>query len=185
MSAVAHGLIGRAVATLLLSVSMASQRDARVTASGWNRLRPGWYIHLALIGCTLFVAPISAFFLSGGSARLDAEAQNFYALLLMLVFAAGGLWTLWAGYLRRVEWREETIRVRTPAGVRSFEFGDYVAIRSGFDGSEFHLMTGDGRVFKLSRHFHGSNQLLRALSESFERRDSAPARGGFGRARRD
>jgi len=171
MSAVVHGIIGGAVATALAAASLATQRQVQADRAGWKRLRPGWYIHIALIGCILFVAAISFFFLTGGSARRDAEEQNFYAFLLMSAFAAGGIWTLCAGYLRRVEWRDGHIRVTLLGMKREFRFGEFVAVQDGIDGSELKFLTADGRVFRVSQYFHGSNQLFRAIFDSFERRD--------------
>jgi hypothetical protein len=173
MSAIVHGIIGGAIATALAAASLATQRPVEADRSGWKRLRPNWYIHFALIGCILFVAAISFFFLSGGSARRDAEEQNFYAFLLMVAFGAGGFWTLCAGYLRRVEWQGETIRIRFFGSEHRFHFADFVEVRDGLDGSELKFLTADGRVFRVSQYFHGSKQLFRALFESFERRTLA------------
>ena len=170
MSAIVHGIMGGAAATALAALSLASQRDVRANRSGWKRLRPNWLIHFALIGCIAFVALISFFFLTGGSARRDAEEQNFYALLLMIAFGVGGLWTLTAGYLRHVEWKGETILVRLLGRERRFAFSDFVAVRNGLDGSELKFITADGRVFRVGQYFHGSNQLFCALFESLERR---------------
>lgn len=170
MSAVVHGIIGGAVATVLAATSLATQREVTADRSGWKRLRPNWYIHFALLACIAFVAVISFFFLTGGSARRDAEQQNFYALLLMIAFGLGGLWTLWAGYLRRVEWQGETIRIRSLGQERRFQFSDFVDVKDNIDRSELKFVAWDGRVFRVGQHFHGANQLLRALFEYFENR---------------
>ena len=177
MSAVVHGIIGGAIATALAAASLATQRHVVADRTGWKRLRPSWYIHTALVGCILFVAAISFFFLTGGSARRDADEQNFYAFLLMLAFGAGGVWTLCAGYLRRVEWQGETIRVSLFGKTQFYRFGDFVEVRDGFDGSELKFFTADGRVFRVSQYFHGSKQLIRALFDSFERARPTHFRG--------
>jgi hypothetical protein len=173
MSAVVHGIMGGAIATALAAASLATQRQVATDRTGWKRLRPGWYIHTALVGCILFVAAISFFFLTGGSARRDAEAQNFYAFLLMVAFGIGGVWTLCAGYLRRVEWQGERIRIRLFGRERHFRFEEFVAVKDGLDGSELKFLTADGRVFRVSQYFHGSTQLFRAIFDSFERRRPA------------
>jgi hypothetical protein len=170
MSAVVHGIMGGAIATALAAASLATQREVEADRTGWKRLRPGWYIHSALVGCILFVAAISFFFLTGGSARRDAEEQNFYAFLLMLAFGAGGVWTLCAGYLRRVEWQGESIRVSFFGTRQFFRFADFVEVKDGLDGSELKFFTADGRVFRVSQYFHGSKQLFRALFDSLDRR---------------
>ena len=170
MSAIVHGIMGGAIATVLAAISLATQREVHSGRQGWKRLRPSWHIHFALVGCVAFVAIISVFFLTGGSARRDAAEQNFYALVLMLAFGAGGVWTLCAGYLRKVEWKDETIRTRLFGRERLFRFSDFMDVKSGLDGSELKFLTADGRVFRVSQYFHGSNQLFRAIFESFERR---------------
>jgi hypothetical protein len=177
MSAIMHGIIGGAVATALAGLSLAFQRDVAPGHDGWLRLRPNWLIHFAMAGCVIFVALISFFFLTGGSARSDAEDQNFYALLLMIAFGCGGLMMLWAGYLRRVDWRGETIRVRSPGRERRFQFADFVAVKEGMDGSELKFLTADGRVFRLSLYFYGAQHLLGELAKAFESRNSgSPSR---------
>lgn len=176
MSAVVHGIIGGAVATALAAVSLATQKPVEANRTGWKRLRPSWYIHMALVGCILFIAAISFFFLTGGSARRDAQEQNFYALLLMIAFGAGGIWTLCAGYLRRVEWKDGTVRTSLFGRERQFRFDEFVDVRDGLDGSELKFFTADGRVFRVSQYFHGSNQLFGALFDSLERRTPPEAR---------
>ena len=170
MSAIMHGIIGGAVATALAGLSLASQREVAADREGWIRLRPTSLIHFALVGCIAFVAVISFFFVTGGSARSDAEEQNFYALMLMIAFGCGGLTMLWAGYLRRVEWRGETVRIRSPGRERRFQFTDFIEVKEGWDGSELKFLTADGHAFRVSLYFHGSEQLFRALFQSLERR---------------
>ena len=171
MSAIVSGLIGGAVATALGAAALRSQKEAEVDANGWRRLRPGWYMHLALGGCVLFVLLVAFFFYTGGSARRDAETQNMWALLIMLAFGAGGLWTLWAGYLRRVAWRAGDIRVSTPLGARTYRFANIVGVGGNAEGSECKLHMGDGSVVRVSVYFHGFQQFIQALGEHLSQRD--------------
>ena len=158
MSAIVHGIMGGAIATALAAVSLATQREVAVERSGWKRLRPGWYIHLALAGCIIFVALISFFFLTGGSARRDDEEQNFYALLLMIAFGIGGLWTVVVGYGRRVEWRGETIR-SAPLAREKLSFSEFVDVGTPY-WSEAHVHRRRRRCFG-SAVFHGSRNVSR------------------------
>ena len=170
MSAILHGVIGGVVATILGAVAIQSQKDAQIGAEGWRRLRPGWYMHLALGGCLVFVLLVAFFFLTGGSARRDAESQNFAAFLIMLAFGAGALWTLWAGSLRKVSWRGSEIRVATPFSVCTYRFADVVGVDQNVDGSECKLFFADGSVVRVSVYFHGFRQFVQALGQYLSER---------------
>ncbi len=156
MSAVVSGLIGGAIATALAAVALRSQKSARTDSDGWCWLRPGWLIHFAVGGCFAFVLAVSYFLWLAGSARTDAELQNFWAMLIMLGFGAGGLWLVWAGYLHRVAWRGNDIRLVRPLRRDTYyRFTDIVSVRPNGDGSEFKLRFADARVLRVSPYFHG------------------------------
>ncbi|HVH49649.1 MAG TPA: hypothetical protein VM760_07210 [Sphingomicrobium sp.] len=171
MSAIVSGIIGGIAATALGAAALRSQKEAALDADGWRRLRPGWYMHLALGGCILFVLLVAFFFYTGGSARRDADSQNFAALLIMLAFGAGALWTLWAGYLRRVAWRAGDIRISTPLGAQTYRFADVVGVGGNADGSECKLHMSDGSVVRVGVYFHGFQQFIQALGEHLSQRD--------------
>jgi hypothetical protein len=171
MSAIVSGIIGGVAATALGAAALRSQREAAIGADGWRRLRPGWYMHLALGGCILFVLLVAFFFYTGGSARRDAHTQNMWALLIMLVSGAGAGWTLWAGYLRRVAWKGAELRIATPFNVCTYRFADVVGVGGNADGSECKLHMSDGGVVRVSVYFHGFQQFIQALGEHLSQRD--------------
>lgn len=171
---IASGLIGGAIAVALGTLAIRSQRGPSVDAYGWKLMRPGWYLHLALIGCIAFVLVIGWFFLQGGSSRADAVEQNQWALLLMLAFGAGGLWVLWAGYLRRIMWKGAEIRVIAPFGTeRRYCFSEIVDMTEGVDGSEIKLHMDDGSVMRVSVYFHGFQNFMNDIEAYFSTLDRA------------
>lgn len=174
MSALISGLIGGAIAGGLGALALRTQSDARITREGWKRLRPNWLMHFALVGCFAFVGAMGYFFWLGGSARADADKQNLWALLLLLAFAAGGIWTLFAAYLRRVEWVRGTIRVRMPwVPDRHYAFDDIVEVAPNIDGSQFKLIMRGGEIVRLNTYAHGFKELLMAIGNHLQRRDAA------------
>lgn len=171
---VLSGVIGGAIAVALGALAIRSQRAASIGADGWKRLRPGWYLHLALIGCSAFVLVIGWFFLQGGSSRADAVEQDRWALLLMFAFGAGGLWVLWAGYLHRIMWRGTEIRVVAPFGAeRRYRYSEIVDMDDSFDGSEVKFRMQDGSVLRISVYFHGFQEFMSELDEHFSALDRA------------
>lgn len=159
------GVIGGLVAVGLGAAALRSQKPAQADREGWKRLRPGWYLHLALVGCAAFVAVIALFFLTGGSSRADAEDQNFYALLLMLAFGAGGIWVLWAGYLRKVAWKGNEILLTAPFRRDArYRLSEVVGVSDNIDGSECKIHFADGRILRISIYFHGFRDFLADLA---------------------
>lgn len=168
MSAIISGLIGGLVATALGAAALRSQKSDPADHSGWKSLRPGWYLHFALLGCLAFVVAITYFFAIGGSARPDAKDQNFYALLLMLGFGAGGVWVLWAGYLRTIAWRGNNIRLSAPFRRDAYyRFSDVVGVSDSFDGAECKLHFTDGQILRVSVYFLGFHDFMDELGSHF------------------
>ena len=166
MSAVISGLIGGAIATALGAMALRSQKSANLDVDGWRWLRPGWLIHFAVGGCAAFVLAITYFFSLGGSARSDAAEQNFWAMLILLGFGGGGLWLVWAGYLHKVAWRGNDIRLVRPLRLDAYyRFTDIVSVRPNGDGSELKLKFADARVLRVSPYFHGFRQFEEEMAK--------------------
>ena len=133
-------------------------------------MRPSWYVHFVVLGCLAFVVIITGFFVSGGSARSDADEQNLWALGLLLGFGGGGLWLWWAAYLRRIRWKGNEIVVSDPFRANShYRFADVVDLTENADGSEAKLHMADGRMLRVSTYFHGYNELMDDIERYFVR----------------
>jgi hypothetical protein len=117
------------------------------------------------MGCLAMVAVIGAFFSIGGSARIDAGEQNLMALLLMLAFAGSAAWVLWYGYLRKIEWKGDDIRVTSPFGrVAEYRFSDVQETAESMDGFQFRLRMKDSRTLRVSMYSHGFQEFMERLS---------------------
>jgi hypothetical protein len=154
MSAIISGLIGGVVATALGALALRTQKTARPDQHGWRRLRPGWLYHLATFGSLVFVV-LAGVSIAVGSARADADEQNFYALLLMLGFGGAGAVLVWAVYLRRIEWKGDEIRVTGPFGqLRRYRFSSVEKITEN-SYSEIKLRMPDGSTLRASPYLNG------------------------------
>ncbi len=169
MSAIVSGLIGGLIATGLGTLALRTQKSARADRNGWKRLRPGWFMHATLGGCVAFVLVMIYVFAQGGSARADAEEQNFAALLILLAFGAAGSWVFWFGYLHRIAWKGDKIRCRSPfRGDAFFRFSEVTLVDSNADHSEVKLVFADARKLRVSTYFHGFNDFMEALEDRFQ-----------------
>ena len=155
------GLLGGLIAVLLAAVAIRGRRSAGIGRDGFRSLRPGWYLHLALVGCFVMCAVIALFFLGGGSARADADRQHLYAGALGIVFAAAGLWVLWGGYLRQVSWAGDHLRVTAPGRAdQLYRFSQLREIGHGLDRADLKLQFEDGRVLRVSGYCHGFDEFM-------------------------
>ena len=168
MSAIVSGLIGGAIATAVGTLALRTQKPARPDPKGWKRLRPGWFMHAILCGCLAFVFVMIYVFAQGGSARADAEEQNFAALLILLGFGGAGLWIFWFGYLHRIAWKGDAIRCRSPFGKDDyFRFSEVVLVDGNADQSEYKVVFADGRKLRVNAYFHGFNDFMEVMDDRF------------------
>ncbi len=166
MSPIISGLIGGAVATLIVWIAAKRQKPGRIDSAGWRTLRPNWLIHATFLGCAGLAALPAYILLSGGSTRADAEAQNFYALLLLLGFGLGALLTAWAGYGRTVRWKGDELRIRTIfGGERVHSFSDIMALKKSDASGVYKIRFGDGSNVSLSTYLHGVQGLIFPLND--------------------
>lgn len=164
MSAVVSGLIGAVAVVALVTLAERTQKSARSRSDGWKALQPSWLIHGCMVLCIGFGALMAYFFLSGGSSLPDAPTQNMFALLLLAMAAAGAIYGGWTSYGRRITWKANELRIRSPLGGEVIQrISDVVEVTKSEMRGEYRMIFRDGSRFWFSAHMHGANDLLARL----------------------
>ncbi len=170
MSAVISGLLGGAIATLLVAAARRTQRSARLRGDGWHTLRPGWLLHGAFglsLALSLFIGWI---LLNGGSTRPDAETQNLYATGLAIAFGCGAIYMAWVNFGRTIAWRGTEIRISTLFRKDGYvRFEDIQSIAPNEANDDIRLILRDGSKLVLSPYFHGATDLADQVGSFVER----------------
>lgn len=163
------GLIGGLIAAALAAWAKRNLKPARIDADGWHHLRPGWYLHVGLVGMILMA-------LGFGSVTLlwlthnppDTRREWGIALFVAAgaVAAAGAAAFMgWRYYRQKVSWRGTAIRVRDARGrERVFAVADIARIEKRDGMGEYRFRFRDGSRFSVSCYHHGVPELVAALS---------------------
>jgi len=175
MSAVINGLLGGAIATLLVAAARRTQRSARLQADGWHTLRPGWLLYGAFglsLALSLFIGWI---LLNGGSTRPDAETQNLYASGLAIAFGCGAIYMAWVNFGRTIAWRDTEIRISTLFRKDAYvRFEDIQSIAPNEANDDFRITLREGSKLVLSPYFHGATELADQVGSFVESPKSPP-----------
>jgi hypothetical protein len=166
MSAVVTGLIGAVAAVAVVMLAERTQKPAIMRSGGWTALRPSWLLHGCMILCIGFGALMIYFLLSGGSSRPDASTQNMFALMLLAVAAAGAVYGGWTSYGRKIMWKGNELRIRSPLGREVLQrLSDVVEVTKSETRGEYRVTFRDGSKFWFSAHMHGANDLVARLPQ--------------------
>ena len=183
MSWMISGLVGGAVATAIGTVALRTRKAARIDANGWKSLRPGWCLHLLVLGCLAFAGAIGYFFWLGGSTRADAGEQNLLAFCLLVASAGAGTWVYCGAYLRKTEWACGVIRIRSPWHQEvSHRFSDVLEMRELGNGNGCTIRFADGRSLSVSVYSEGYHDLLEDLDKAFSGRPTHRTSARAGRS---
>ena len=141
-------------------------RAAPSDVPGWRVVGPSGTHWFCFIGCWAFSGLTSWVWLFIGSGRRDADEQMLYALLLIVAFGAGAIWSgFYIAQLRRMalRWRGSTIRWRAKGREIEEGMSDFDAYRETFSGALL-LRFRDGAVLKLDLYSRNAEELAAAIS---------------------
>ena len=162
---VVSGIVGGLVAAALGALAIRYRKAVKVDSQGWRTLRPGMLIH-GTTGFLVILAPIFGFFAVQSLLDPNPPDDAWALYILSVASSLGLLYFAYAGYLRRIAWRGQTIRITTPfAHERSYALRDIASIGSNIDGSGLKLRMRDGSTIQVSHYFHGVDQLLEAIGQ--------------------
>lgn len=165
-SAIIHGLVGGAIATLLALLAERTQQKVSTDRDGWRRLRAGWYLRLAMFGSIAFSLAMLALLASGGSTHPDAGSENVHLLMTAIATTAAAAYLGWHAYGRRIMWHGDKLAVRDVFGrERAYARSDVRTITSREFSGTFVIDFKDGSRLGFSTYFHGAAELATWVSK--------------------
>ena len=157
------GLVGAIVATALGYWTITYQEKVERDANGWMALRPTATVHFAFIGSFAFSALMLWLYLFVGSARTDADTQEFMMLVLFAVFGVAAMWTFWSAYLYKVRWKGSKIEFGRLGRIHRYKVQQIAAKKYVAWRSEYAIEFEDGQRLFFSPYMRGGLELARKL----------------------
>jgi hypothetical protein len=149
------------VGGLLRTWARSRSSASRIDAHGWHVLTP-----VAFVYPLSFVFP-AAFLTLVAVSITDKEpldgAQMAIGVILLVVLGAGGAYSLWSTFGRRVRWKEDSVRLtRWFLPERTWRTTDAREVTYS-DNLGFRVTFADGSRLRFSSYENGASQLARLL----------------------
>lgn len=132
---------------------------------GWQHIAPSWTHWGAYFGGWAITALMTWMWLFVGSARYDAEAQMWYAYLLLIGFGGlGAACGFQIAYMRRasLRWRGMAIRRREGRKDGIYDIAQFDSLRPNWDGS-LSLRFRNGKSVRLDIYARNAEDLIHTV----------------------